>query len=144
MIYFRGHIRALESQIAYLKERIAKLEQENRDLLDARAIAAGSEAQAHIETLKSDIGEARIRANGLFDRVLEKHNIAPVVEPPKSVAIPEVITPFGLAVGDAQEALKESVLREETEFIMGRDGLDEGTARMIAEQWYVGQYRPIK
>ena len=144
MLYLRPHVRTLEAQITYLKERLEKAEQENRELRDARATAAGSQAQAHIDTLKSDVDDARLRANGLLDRVLEKNNIAPVVEQPKSAAPPDMMTPFGVNDAEVQAAYKESYLREETEYLMREMGCDEGTARTYAEQNYVTQFQVIK
>lgn len=143
MIYFRPHVRALEAQIAYLKERLEKAEAEKRDLLEARATATATQAQAHIDTLKSDVDDARLRANGLLDRVLAKNNIAPVTEQPKPVQ-PDILAPYGAGDADIQAAYKESWLREETEHIMNRDGCDEGTARAYAEQEYVAQFQVIK
>lgn len=143
MIYFRAHVRALEAQIAYLKERLEKVEQEKRELIDGRAQSIAAQAQAHIDTLRSDVDDARFRANGLLDRVLAKNNIAPVIEQPKPPQ-PDILAPFGAGDAEIQAAYRESWLREETTHIMQRDGCDEGTARAYAEQEYVAQFQVIK
>lgn len=112
MIYFRAHVRALEDQIAYLKERLAEAEKESRKLLD---------------------------------RLLAKNNVEPLSQPEKAVAPPpEILTPFGVADAEIQDALKESALREETQYIMGKLGCDESTARGYAEQWYLDQHQVIR
>jgi hypothetical protein len=148
VIYFRSHIQALEArhlahvhalekQIEYLQSRLERAEREARE-------AVQFQSRAHIDTLKSGLDDARLRANGLLDRVLEKNNIGPVIEQPKTTAQPDLLLPFGVNTPEAQEAYKESWVREETEFIMNRDGCDEGTARAYAEKAYVDQFQVIK
>jgi hypothetical protein len=143
VIYFRPHIRALEQQIAYLKERLEKAERENRELLESRGLVLASQSQAHIETLKSDVDDARLRANGLLDRVLMKNNVDPVIEKPKPAA-PEILGPFATSDPEVQAVMKESWLKEETEYLMREMSCDEGTARAYAEQNYVSQFQVIK
>jgi hypothetical protein len=132
VIYFRSTIRALEDQIAYLKERLAKVEQEKREC----------EAAAR-ERENALADRARSRDDALLDRLLAKNNVAPVTETPKP-APPDMLTPFGVVDPDVQEAYKESFLREETAHIMARDGCDEGIARAYAEQEYVARYQVIR
>lgn len=121
MIYFCAHVRALEEQIAWLRDRLAEAEKEKRESLEA----------------------ARVREGSLLDRLLAKNNVAPVTEQPKPPR-PEILTPFGVAEADIQDAFRESFLREETEHIMNRDSCDEGTARAYAEQEYVARYQVIR
>lgn len=118
-----AHVQALESQIAYLKERLAAIEEEKRELAQA----------------------ARVREESLLDRLLAKNNVAPIAEPPKSSTLPpDVLTPFGVTDSETAEAYKESWLREETGWIMSQLACDESTARDYAEQNYLANHQVIK
>jgi len=139
-MYFRGHVEALESQIAFLKERLELAEREKREVEQAARVRE----DALLERLAKAEEAGRVRADALLDRVLAKNNVSPVAEPVSIVARPDIIAPYGVADADVQEAYRESTIREETQYIMNRDGCDEGTARAYAEQWYVAQFQVIK
>lgn len=101
--------------------------------------------ELQIAYLKERLVEVEQEKRRLLDRVLEKNNVAPISEPAQStVSAPDVLAPFGIAVADVQDALRESWLREETEYIMGKLGCDEGTARSYAEQEYLTQHQVIR
>lgn len=170
MIYFRAHIQALESQIAFLKERLEKAELEKRAVEEAarRRITDVEEAarlreDALLERLTKVEEGARLRENGLLerlakaeegalaradallDRVLVKNNVSPVAEPLVSAPPVEMMTPYAGMGPDMQEAYKESWIKEEAAWIMSEDSaIDEGTARVYAEQNYVTRHQLIK
>lgn len=122
MIYLRPHVQALEQQIAYLKERLEKAERDIREAAEA----------------------ARAREDALLDRLLVKNNVAPVTESLVSAPMPEILTPYNALGSEAQEAYKESWMREETDYIMRELQIDEGSARAYAEQEYVAKHQVIK
>lgn len=159
MIHLRPTVQALESQIVYLKERLEKAEREKREVeelgrqrvaavLDRLAEvekAARAREDALLERIAKLAGDACQRSDALLDRLLAKNNIAPVVEPPKPAAAPEVATPYGGMGPEYQEAYKDSFIAEETAWLMNNDPmLDEGTARILAEQEYLNRYQPIR
>lgn len=149
MIYLPPHIRALEAQIAYLKERLEKAEREKSDVEQEKRKAEEA-ARAREDTLLERIAklaaEACQRGDALLDRLLVKNNVAPVAEPltpaPPSV---ELVTPYSGMGPEYEQAHKESYLREEVAWLMREDPtVDEGTAYAIAEQNYIIKYQVIK
>lgn len=114
MFYSRGHARALQAQIDDLKARLAEADTERRELLN---------------------------------RLLEKHNISPLVQSesgPVSQPKIEVLSPWGAIPAEAEDAIRESWLKEETQYLMGTTGIDEDRARQAAEQAYIAQHQRIR
>lgn len=135
MIYFRGHIQALESHIADLKERLAESEKRNvaiQSLVD------------QLSYLKGEIGEQKQSNRDLLDRLLAKNNLTPVSEPIIKPPAAEILAPSGAADAEIQDAYKESWIREETQYLMTELGCDSGTARGYAEQQYIAKHQVIK
>lgn len=115
MIYFRPHVRALERQIDDLQRRLSDAETERRELLD---------------------------------RLLERNNYQPIRQSAaesetQEMPVVQLISPFNSIPLEAQDAIKESWLREETEYVMMAQGLDEPRARAVAESNWEAQNRPI-
>lgn len=115
MFYFRAYVGSLERQIDDLKERLRQSEAERTELLS---------------------------------RLLEKHNYQPLAQSAASEMTTsqppiQVISPFNSIPFDAQDAIKESILKEETEYIMSEQGIDETRARALAEDRFTAGTIPI-
>ena len=115
MIYFRPHVRALERQIDDLTKRLSEADAERRELLD---------------------------------RLLEKNNYQPIRQSaaestPQEKPVVQLISPFNAIPPEAQDAIKESWLREETEYVMATQGLDLDRAFAVAQSNWEMQNRPL-
>lgn len=113
MFYSRAHVRALEAQISRLEAQLADEKAERRSLLDT---------------------------------LLQKHNFAPI-QPQPPVKVPDnvqVIHPFGsAATPEMVDALKDSWVSEESQYLMAEHGMADGQAREMAERRWVSEHRAI-
>lgn len=100
--------------------------------------------QAHIDALTARNAALEAERSALLDRLLEKRNIAPIVEPerPKSAPAVQVIAPYGMPK-EAHDALRESWLAEETEYLQVSAGYDYERARSVAESNWLQQNKAV-
>jgi hypothetical protein len=114
VFYTRAHVRALEAQISRLEQLLA---------------------------------EEKVERRSLLDRLLSKHNVEPV-QPKPQPAIPDnmqVIHPFGsAATPEMIDALKESWVNEEAQYLSAEHGMTETQAKEMAERRWLSEHRVIE
>lgn len=146
-------IETFERQIDDFKQRLSESDSRNV-VLQADVIRLTAEA-ALADALKlqlSDVQERLALADeerqSLLDRLLERNNYQPIRQSAaesetQERPVVQLISPFNSIPLEAQDAIKESWLREETEYVMMAQGLDEPRARAVAESNWEAQNRPI-
>lgn len=111
-------------------------------MLTTRAHAADLRAQ--IERLAKQLEEERAERARLLDRLLERHNYAPLAEQPRAAVGPPVriISPFGGgATPEMTEAMRESWVMEEAAYLEAEQGFAPAQAREMAEQRWLSEHR---
>lgn len=102
--------------------------------------------QAQIADLQKRLDRADKERKVLLDRLLAKNNIEPVSPPEVRPEMPrpvEVLHPFGVLPPEAVDAVRESWVREEMEYIEMNEGVTGERARALAEQRFSEQHRAI-
>ena len=101
--------------------------------------------QAQIADLQKRLNASEKERRALTDRLLEKHNVAPLAPeaPRPEVRTVEVLSPYGVVPPEMEDAVRASWVKEETEYIQMTEGLDEERARLLAERRFTEQHRAI-
>jgi hypothetical protein len=108
--------------------------------------------RAHINALESQIADLKERLEkadrerqSLLDRLLEKHNVMPIIPPAPQPAAIEVIHPYGVLTPDVDDAVRESWLQEEMQHIRMTQGIeDPERLRALAIDSYIVFHQAIK
>lgn len=97
--------------------------------------------EAQIADLQKRLDRAQDENRALLDRLLQRHNVAPMSEPPKASApVIEVISPSGTVPPEMQDAVRESWVQEEAEYVATMQGLDAARARQEAVRRFTEMY----
>lgn len=100
-----------------------------------------NDLRAQIERLAKQLEEERAERARLLDRLLERHNYAPLAELPKAPPISpvQVISPFGGgATPEMIDATKQSFVDEEIAYLQAEHSMTLEQAQATAErEWLV-------
>ena len=100
--------------------------------------------KAHIADLQQRLQQSETEKLDLLNRLLERHNVSAVgvPAPPKAEPI-QVLSPFPSMPPEMEDAVKDSWLNEETEYIIQTRGLSPDLARAEAERSFTAQHQTI-
>lgn len=103
--------------------------------------------QRQIDDLKQRLSESDIERKYLLDRLLEKNNYQPIRQSaaestPQPPSL-QIISPYNSIPLEAQDAIRESWIREEADYLVNQAGLDEARARIEAEARWRQENTPI-
>jgi hypothetical protein len=105
------------------------------------ATRAEAALQAQIIDLQKRLDRAQDENRALLDRLLQKNNVAPVSESPKSTQpVIEVISPSGAVPPEMQDAVRDSWVQEEADYVAMTQGLDADRARQEAMKRFTEMY----
>lgn len=111
-------------------------------------------SRAYVQLLQDTVSELRARNErleaervGILDRLLERKNIEPLRQSADEGASQmrpaiQIISPTGAMLPEMEDAVKESWVAEETQYIIDQQGLDYDRARTEAERAWV-QYNKV-
>ncbi len=101
--------------------------------------------QDQIRDLQERLDKAAFRSDQLLDRLLARNNVEPVlgdIRSPQPTV--EVLSPFGAIPLEAHDAIRQSWIEEEAEYIAGNEGLNAERATQEAERRYTRQHQKIQ
>jgi hypothetical protein len=105
--------------------------------------AHADDLRAQIVRLEKQLEEERAERSRLLDRLLERHNFAPLAEPPKVSAAPpmQIISPFGGgATPEMIDAMKQSFVDEEIAYLQAEHAMTPEQAREKAEREWLTRH----
>lgn len=103
--------------------------------------------EVRIEDLKAQLADERKERQALLNRLLEKHNVAPITpsDPQPRTPTIEIINPYGVLTPELEDATRESWLREEMDYIRMTQGIEEPERlRSLAEDSYISHHQVLK
>lgn len=106
--------------------------------------AHADDLRAQIDRLAQQLEAERAERAKLLDRLLERHNYAPLAEPAKTVVGPpvQIISPFGGgATPEMIESSRASWVNEEAAYLEVEHGMTPVQAREMAEQRWLSEHR---
>lgn len=105
--------------------------------------AHADDLRAQIERLARELEAERAERARLLDRLLERHNYAPLAELPKAppVSPVQVISPFGGgATPEMIDAMRQSFVDEEIAYLQAEHSMTPEQAQATAEREWLARH----